>query len=98
MHIAVKNPTGKRIYLEVNPSDTLSTVKTKIQEQHRLVFNGVQLEDDNLTLADYDIQHKSTLELQEKRRLIQVVETLGGRVMLVNVDGLDTISNREGQD
>jgi len=56
MHIAVKNPTGKRIYLEVNPSDTLSTVKTKIQEQHRLVFNGVQLEDDNLTLADYDIQ------------------------------------------
>jgi ubiquitin C len=61
------------------------------------VTNGVHVDDDNLTLADYDIQHMSTLELQEKRRLIQVVETLGGRVMLVDVDGLDTIGNMKAK-
>jgi hypothetical protein len=44
MHIAVKSPDDKRIHLEVNPSDTLSIVKTKIQEQYRLVFNGVTTE------------------------------------------------------
>lgn len=91
MQIFVKTPTGRTICLRVNPSDTLYIVKAKIQERHCLVFNGVQLED-NLTLADYEIQHKSTIDLQEKMQ-IYVVETLVGRTITLEVDCLDTINN-----
>ena len=68
MYIFVKNSTGRTIRLRVQPTDTLSTVKAKIQEQYHLVFDGVQLED-NLTLADYNIQHRSTLDLEEKMQI-----------------------------
>jgi hypothetical protein len=45
-------------------------------EQHHLVLDGVQL-DDNRTLTDYDIQHQSTLDLQENMQ-IYVMDTLAG--------------------
>ena len=98
MQVFVRSPTGKTICLRVQPSDTLHSVKTKILEQHRLVFDGRQL-DDNLTLADYNIQHKSTLDLQEKMQ-IYVMETLAGRVITLEVDSLDTIAycQLKGQD
>jgi ubiquitin C len=51
----------------------------------------VQLED-NLTLADYGIQNRSTLDLQEKMQ-IYVLETLLGRTITIDVDNLDTIGN-----
>ncbi|CAD6257352.1 unnamed protein product [Miscanthus lutarioriparius] len=91
MEIFMKSPTGRTICLRVNPTDTLSTVKAKIQEQQRLVYNGVQL-DDNLTLADYNIQHMSTLDLQEKMQ-IYIKETLVGTTITLEVDSLDTIGN-----
>uniref|UniRef100_A0A453GRV5 Ubiquitin-like domain-containing protein n=1 Tax=Aegilops tauschii subsp. strangulata TaxID=200361 RepID=A0A453GRV5_AEGTS len=53
------------ICLKVHASDSLSSVKRKIQEQYHLVFDGAKLEDDR-TLADYNIEHGSTLDLQEK--------------------------------
>jgi ubiquitin C len=90
MHLFVKSPTGKTICLKVKRSDTLNTVKAKIQEQLlRLFFDGVQLEG-NLTLADYGIEHESTLELQERMQ-IHVMETLAGRTITLEVDSLDTI-------
>jgi ubiquitin C len=88
MQLFVKSPTGRTICLRVQPSDTLHTVKAKIQEQ-RLFFDGKQLED-NLTLADYGIQHKSTLDLQESMQIF-VRETLTGLNIIVEVDSLDTI-------
>ena len=91
MYIFVKSSTGRTICLRVQPTDTLSTVKAKIQEQYRLVFDGVQLED-NLTLADYNIQHRSTLDLEEKMQ-IYVLETLLGTTITVEVDSSDTIGN-----
>ena len=70
MQIFVKTLTGKTITLEVEPGDSISAVKTKIQEkegipsdQQRLTYGGKLLENDNETLADHHVQKESTLIL-----------------------------------
>jgi len=78
------------ISLGVYPDETLHSIKQKIMEKHNLVFDGVRMDNDYATLADYKIQHQSMLDLVEKMQ-IHVKEPLQGLTFTVDVDSSDTV-------
>lgn len=61
---------GKTITIQVQPTDTVADLRSKIQEieiispeNQRLVFNGKTIGIEDKTLADYGVESDSTFHL-----------------------------------
>ena len=89
MIIFIKALTGKCITLEVEHSDTIENIKSKIQdkegippEYQLLVFAGKEM-DDEYTLSDYNVGTDSTIHFLLKFNIS--VKTVTGKVMTLGV-------------
>ena len=107
MVIFVKTVTGEAIPLGVMPSDTIQSVKDKLQynslarqflARSSLFYIGKQLEDEG-TLSDYDIQENSTLHLAWVRLVLPLndnamnmtVKTLTGKTIHLEAEPSDRV-------
>ena len=98
MRLIAKTLTGKTIVLKVEPSDTILSVKKKIQakegippELQGIIHGGKPIRDDKM-LSDYNIQTNSLIHLVFRLRGDQPtllhVKILGSNVCLMQSYGL----------
>lgn len=90
MLILVKTPGGRTIDLEVEPSNTIGTIKAKIHDREgispdrqQLSFTGNVL-NDGFTLSEYNIQEQSTLFLTLKQPTTMIGKYIAERIKYVN--------------
>jgi ubiquitin len=96
MQIHVKTPAGKKITMDVDPSDTIKDVKKKVADkagipvdEQRLLFEDKELPD-HPTLSDSNIKHGDTLDLGG----MQIdVKHWNGDTFTLDVNPNDTIND-----
>ena len=100
MQIFVLTYTGKVVSLDVEASDTIESIKTKVQNeegvspnQQLLIFTGIHLVEDGFTLLDYGIQNESTLHLvlRVKDAVIGSFDSGGGRSSSNNINNYGSL-------
>ncbi|PWA93154.1 polyubiquitin-like protein [Artemisia annua] len=99
MQIFVRMVTGKNITLEIEKSDTVDKIKTKIRDKEgippdkqRLYFSGRQLSGCR-RISYYGIERGSVLELMGILRggMQLFVKTFTGKTITLEVDSFDTV-------
>jgi ubiquitin C len=100
--IFVKKVDGNAFTLMVELSDTIKSIKEKIEEKEgipqnlqKLFYNGRPLVDSKITLANYYIQNLSTIHLEiitTKQKII-FIKALDGKIITIDIRPSDTIFN-----
>ena len=100
--IFVKKVDGNAFTLMVELSDTIKSIKEKIEEHEgipqnlqKLFYNGRPLVNSKITLANYYIQNLSTIHLEiitTKQKIIYI-KSLDGKSITIDIRPSDTIFN-----
>ena len=98
VQITIQRSCGELIDLYCSPCDTISTVKSKLEKEerilmddHMLIFDGKRINDSH-TLSDYNIQSGTLLHLLETQCSMQItIKTNDGKTASIPVNPSDTI-------
>ncbi|KAK3124962.1 hypothetical protein QOZ80_7BG0597850 [Eleusine coracana subsp. coracana] len=89
-YISVQMLAGKTVSIDVDPKDTIDTLRENICAPQRLFIAGKQLEDGQ-TIADYKIKNEATLHLDFGMQIF--VKTTIGKATALMVEPSDTIDS-----
>ncbi|ELT97674.1 hypothetical protein CAPTEDRAFT_147724 [Capitella teleta] len=98
--VFVKTCTGKTITIDVEGSETIESVKEKINakdgtpvERQRVIYAGKLLRND-LTVDDFDIKRECNIQMLIFSQSFQVfVKTCTGKTITIDVDRSETIES-----
>ena len=99
MQIFIITPAGNKYTLEINASDTIKSIKVKIEEEGNIpperqdLMFGEKLLEDECTLSGYNIKNEATIHLRERstQSINLFFKMLTGRIISLEVGPSDRI-------